>query len=646
MACGGSLSPNNLIAAGGFLQNTGMGQATTLSRAVETLNNTVPSLNYQAALAAAESMGVTNVVQNVGSDILPGVAGVVPSTLQGSLGNGLQSISLLSHTGNIIGNGDLSGMVSNFNQALGFSLTSESFMGGLTELDIPFVDLGNGVMSNMNDWVTSGLGSLGDLPSLGFDLQNLGSLGAVDNLTALGDVGGFADTLINNGLGSSTGLTDALSDAGIPLNELRSPRHADQLRSIMNNLGGSDVTNIVKDQFGMSINVDTLADFTDIQKLLPTSIDSVNFDSLSEFSTSLAKVGDFSGIGSPGELGELMSSMENITDKEKLMEMSRMVDSVAKSEITNLYNGTGEFGAATMNDMIGSAAGFDIDSAMDSASTLVTSLHADGDLDNFVTRMQNVVSLEAGDYDTIGPDGSTIVYVLPDSLGTYSTYTDATAVLVSSAESTLTTIKNTNGNAEALLETGFKTVGQQVIDEQARLSSANINLTQFVANDKTNLMSFAGRLGDLGQDTRAYSTSEFLERTASDNIFGEAVTASLVEGRNRNRISLAGVRNPDLFGGMQRETFTGSSSSATIDRDGRNIRYTLTSGTVSQLREDLEQRIQSNEDQLEIWRAAIRDQDQANIPRTTTEVARVQEQTDLYKEILTQVSTENGGTVV
>jgi hypothetical protein len=85
----------------------------------------------------------------------------------------------------------------------------------------------------------------------------------------------------------------------------------------------------------------------------------------------------------------------------------------------------------------------------------------------------------------------------------------------------------------ANLTAAWADMSQQLIREEYNQYLAHVELDELTANSLPTVMSLAGQLHDTGLDITPRDSADFFEATANiENLGGQAVTASLREGRN------------------------------------------------------------------------------------------------------------------
>ena len=750
------------------------------------------------------------------------------STFAGDLGGLLDSVGGLT---------DLSGLASNFGNAFSIVTNGEGILGAVAEMAGGFDGIANGIFENFGDLATGGLSTLiGDLDvqgiigdfSLGdfdlggvigdltdgldfelvdaiadFDLgtivnnisgqldlgtigeafTQLGDLGNLGDLINLGSPGSLVNQLLDNGLGEITNIIGGLDDFNINLNDVLDFDLQDTINTVLSDIGGGDIMNIVQSTLGINIEgLTSLADLTDLDKLIPTITDGLNltlpdlgelgFDAIgdiaanlglesfdlsgiadavgldfpvtlegvlnqidvdipldlaslaseinlelpsdlsgaldlfnvdiptnlteglaqiglptdlngllqqaniptditgfvreiglsvpgaltdltSKFSSlgnTLAGIGDFSQVGSLGELGALMTKIEGFEDLDLLNAAERLLPLETENLLKDLYGGgSGELGAITLKDLIGSVAGYGFTEAFNAAAQAGQKVFDDGLAGDLLQQFTFLEKLANGDYTQItGGEEPIIEYVIPSSdhpqgiTETFETIDEATQLFATEANRIIDNeiAPQLDPSTKLALGPDFIQAGQDLIEEKNRQAKFAMDLTAYTPNDKNVVISLAQNLPNYGINISEFGPADFFERLADkSSLAGQAAIGSMRQARNELRLGNSGAPTPPKFGGVQQKTYELDRTTIVVKGLGRNVYAEITVGTFDEYAEDLQNAVVKLRNELRLIRHGY------VLPTTSAERARKEDQLIIFEQLLTNINNgSNSGT--
>jgi hypothetical protein len=152
-----------------------------------------------------------------------------------------------------------------------------------------------------------------------------------------------------------------------------------------------------------------------------------------------------------------------------------------------------------------------------------------------------------GDYTTVidpGPPEDisiTIPAPLPGE-GTYTSLDEAfTQGLIPAAQNLISNIATVNSAAATSLNSEFDTMAAQLAYEITNLDLAGVEFAE-ITSTTTALLGIGTNLHEIGQDVGPDGQNTFFTAIAdTSNIYGQAVIASLQEGRNIAVLNTAGI---------------------------------------------------------------------------------------------------------
>jgi hypothetical protein len=303
----GILSPLQLTAGVGLLQNTGIAINSAFSDQVQTYESQAPIANLLATLNLAASANLSNAtilsLQTLGNSVCPALGDSIPSASAGTapfpVGNSLGFLGFLESVGNTqLGSGDVGKFAQAFSAAQGYvGLTNQFIISAANANEY----LGP-TFTNLNDMITGDLTKVTlALPALGQDLEALGSLFAFSNIQNLGEPATLLQQLSQVGrMGNSTlpCVQAALEMAGLTAAEISdlitnnrqslfnpdglSTNQFDRLQQRayrgMTMVTGDCLADVLSILDVTTPNINDMSDLLDPAKILPNSYSSLKFN--------------------------------------------------------------------------------------------------------------------------------------------------------------------------------------------------------------------------------------------------------------------------------------------------------------------------------------------------------------------------------
>jgi hypothetical protein len=225
--------------------------------------------------------------------------------------------------------------------------------------------------------------------------------------------------------------------------------------------------------------------------------------------------------------------------------------SIQTSLLAQLAAGSGPEGTLTLFDFLGAAAGIPYANNFAAVTNTVNQLQSAGALDTLTDSTDGVYQIMLntldGDYTTVIDPGppEDISITIPGSLpgtGTYTSLDDAfTQGLIPAAQNLISNIATVNSAAAASLNSEFDSIAAQLVYEITNLSAAGVEFAELTTSTAS-LLSIITNLHEIGQDISPNGqTTFFIAIADTTNIYGQAVIASLREGRNIEVLNTAGI---------------------------------------------------------------------------------------------------------
>jgi hypothetical protein len=225
--------------------------------------------------------------------------------------------------------------------------------------------------------------------------------------------------------------------------------------------------------------------------------------------------------------------------------------SIQTSFLSQLAIGSGPDGTLNLFDFLGVVTGIPYANNFATVTTTIDQLQAAGALDTLTDSTDGVyqVMLNAldGDYTTeIDPGPPEQIQIdIPSGLpgeGTYTSLDEAfVSGLIPAAQNLISNIATVNSAAATLLNSEFDTMAAQLAYEITNLAAAGV-VFEDLTSAPTALLGIGTNLHEIGQDVGPDGQNTFFTAIAdTSNIYGQAVIASLQEGRNIAVLNTAGI---------------------------------------------------------------------------------------------------------
>jgi hypothetical protein len=563
-----ALTPTNLIAVTGIMSGDGFGINTDMTSAISRLNSN-PMISGFLALIPYTS----------GANAVPGLSDTLASLPPFLVNSSTTGASVLTQAQGILpGAGTLMGnknFLDTFGSASVFGSAAAEYSAALQQFNgKSFGDLGVGV-NNYTGMLTGGTGAImpslqrgilgvaaaakastlgtvspatalaavnpsaaassfvGDgLKSVGSSLKNFGTLFDFKNLGKIASSRSMVAGLQDKGLADRYGINDSISAQGYDPKDLNSVPES-VLTASLAQVQGDDLKKI-QEATGVKLvqSVQNLSQLLQVEKFLPPQalaamgIANAGAAGLGQLGNTLInlgvqadnfKMGDFIG----GIETKSLQYLESLT--------ALIPTDVRTALLPFLGTGSGPFGNPTMGDMIGSAAGITHTDAFNSINTSVAAIQNSsyGQAVQAKTTALNAAIAASG-----SPGTDPAVATAKSELDTAIAALNSQALVNSSLKSAYDVGNQATAGALSKLST-----------EASNLLLAGKTLTTSVVNLGNSVMpflSFGSSLATMGVDTLQVGYNKVLAGTATASLTGDAIQASLMEGRNIARSSKVG----------------------------------------------------------------------------------------------------------
>ena len=611
MGCGGGFSPISLSAAGAIFGGAGImsavpGAANIMAGAGGGMMNTVmgavskvaggvvPGASIVSQITSAASAAVMTDFMSNAVGPLTGLTAAVQSQLgsigssleqglgafSGALGDGFASIGgsgfidgLSAHGANLFGSGPLQ-MAQTFNFTEGFTNISADLAGPISHaLSANFGanisalqkvmptsgDFGNflgAAIPDMQAMVTNGFSTLTDgisnLPSLGLDLQGLGTAFNVQDVANFGNPGQLVNALYNVGGEGITGLSNALTSVGVNANNLMnlsSPQFNGVLNDALSKITDPQMISDAQTLLGSSVKgLESLGDFTNFRKVMNASFDNIPFDDFSDFREVLGGV-ELGAIATSADLGSVINAISPAALK-TISNVTKVADGNALAALSSTYlGGSGILSSITTGDIIGSIGNQKIGSNSALYAKGMDELDEGGYLSNLKSR-----------YDELTTAINSTTYMDTSNTSTATTITDPNGGMIhedlnsfvgdkiAQISNEINILKN-NSTISGLIgnvETAYQQMQKKVFDEQAFATKANLQSDLDIRdNSSNNAYYFVDAAMDRVRDADKTDIMSGMATAAIDNygqVGGEYMRALIAECKNKILLEPHSVR--------------------------------------------------------------------------------------------------------
>jgi hypothetical protein len=507
---------------------------------------------------------VGNVTQGVVGNLLGPLNGVLkdspfPNAIQqfgaaGGLNGMIQTVAQNMVGG---GSGNINNFVNNIGMASAYSSIANNIVGGTAEAVAQ--QFGNGVnglgaaIRNNNDLISFGLTSLTrNINGAANDMLGCGNM-ATTSLLRLQQPSHVASQILDAGLGGETGLTTKLVTAGLPIAGIDNPLHDAPVKAILDSINDSNAVGAVSAHFNIKKPLQHLGQLTDFAHMCPNLAQDSPSQNFSDLGQQLISLGMTRGK-TFSDYATAFSKVDAGLNLQHLSQNSRPItDTAANSLMQTFGYGGGTLGEITTADFIGTAGGYVHNDTLPYILDANTVIAARPEGQELTRRIGVLQSLISGTYYVPGSpadnrSGSPAIsdaIIVPD-LGSFTTLDAAVFSAISYIESQLTVIKNiTDPNIQAIIkaaETAHAASCAQILKENHFIQTYNMDLFEHASNTPVTAYVFAAGLPSAGNDNGYGKIGHYIERVATDNIYGDSIKAALRMGRNAAALEPLGVQ--------------------------------------------------------------------------------------------------------
>ena len=578
-ALGGAIAGKGLANLGGGIASKIGGLASSGGiGALASVKSVTSSIANVPGLASLPGGKLANLTSGIGGGISSFGNGVAGGALSNGIGGAFSSIgggtftaALGSHAGTLMGNSPIQAMQT-FNAAEAFSSASQGIAGSLSGiLGAGGVNFGQAVSSltstlpvdgnfgnflgssigDLQGMVTNGLSSLtsvvGDMPSFAGELGSLGTAFDLGNLTEFGNPGQLIQQISSVGGMEVTGLTSALQEVGlgdVNVSSLSNPIFNAELTDALGFIENPQMLANAQNLLGSSVpNLNSLADFTDMAKVMPASFDSIPFDNFTQFGEHLQGV-ELGSLANANELGGLLQNVSTV-DLPTILNTTQVMDNNALASITDSYlGGSGANGGILTTDVMGTLGGIGLTAQYTGYADAVNTIDTAGGFSTVNGLYSQMVAGINGDYlDVAGdPDASTKI-TDPNGGVEYEELDKFVQAKAGQIESAIQGIADAFPTETSVASSPWSEMQRKVYHEDLHQAKTDLGL-ELRDNNTQNAYHFVTSQQDRAGRRDVVRIIEGMQDHAIDNgdVFGEHWRAFTAECKNRNNADAYNIR--------------------------------------------------------------------------------------------------------
>lgn len=217
------------------------------------------------------------------------------------------------------------------------------------------------------------------------------------------------------------------------------------------------------------------------------------------------------------------------------------INSSVQSFYSAKATGSGPNGTITVSDVAGSMWGYNVLTALASATAAIAAIDSAGGtvaLTDIYTRMQNVSDGTYGD-PTVGP----VTVPAGAGAGVYANGDAALLALIPLANTEVATVATNYSSLSAVANSDFDQISQQLWGESQYQAEGSINFALYEANNQPSVTAFVQSLPNYGTQTAPNGPAYFLNQIADiATLGGQAVIGVMREGQNNQRLAAGALQ--------------------------------------------------------------------------------------------------------
>ena len=524
-------TPIQSVAAAGLLKNKGLGVSANLIAAVNSFNSTDYITSVNSALVVNSAPEVVQALNSLPQFFTGNVGTSLRATVPQNLQSNFDFSNLVNdvlNQGNLVVSTGSAGVIDILTQAKLYCRTTFDVLGTFAKMQTLSFDEFGLTVRNYQDALSGGVSSqyrtvLGvidpqiELPTgetivsgyaaLANQIGNFGTMYDIRNLSRLSDPRTLCQNLLTQGFYF---ISQALVDAGVTVSNLAN-EDVRLVNQALSTIKGADLKNIISvTKFKPYKQIENLLEVLDIQKVLSPAAATAAGGSFSDLSRKLTNIGG--SFSSFADVKLMYSSIQtaNVSALSSLTSSENYQLFVGASD--TLGKGSGIFGNPIVSDIIGSAGGI-------------------GYIDN-INQLTDILSdILATDPGKALKDAILSSITTPNNSTVAQNITSAIAGLYSSSSvNDLVSQGNTK----------FNTLFETLLNERKNVEAARLDLTS-ASDSLYSITSFVSDLHNLHQDQENIKYADMIKSITTDDVFGQAIFAAIVEGNNIAQLNSRGI---------------------------------------------------------------------------------------------------------
>lgn len=399
---------------------------------------------------------------------------------------------------------------------------------------VDYPDFGSGItdMSSMGD---RGLTNVfGSLPGSGKAMSSTGSMFNGIDVKRFGTPSGLVESLQNNKLANATGLNQKLADAGIDLNDIHNPVYADKISSVLTNIKDPAAINASADQFGITDPFAGLPTYTGTDSSLYKTPSFLTGGSATPPTATTIPAGGTGAFGAPTTTGFPTASgystkatgigadiapdvgnaggIQSLKDLGDYTKTARPSDTAGFAGMDSLTSKFKDMGGGKIVDASKAPSFFGSIQKVDTPLTNAANPTLNSLITEHTPFLANLI-------------GSSTVPSAQDFLGPVAGCNELDDL------------------ADGVTDAKVTALNTKLSSTSTFLSAAGItSVTSSATQTLSGTMGFATKLHTYGKDASTGGVGTMLRNMANSSTkYGEAVKASLAEGKNNNLLSANGI---------------------------------------------------------------------------------------------------------
>lgn len=383
-----------------------------------------------------------------------------------------------------------------------------------------YSDFGSGI-TDLGSMADHGLtNSFGSLKGAGAAMASTGSMFNGVDIKNFGTPTGLVQSLNNNKLGNATGVNALLAKNGVPLNDLDNPVYTDQINQVMGSVKNPEAINTAADQFNITNPFGGLPSYSGSDSSLYNTQNVFGGASSIPAGTGATTTGSSStstafGAAAAPEVGTGgIQSLKDLSDYTKLANPADTAGFTGGA--SGLANKFSDMGGGKIVD---ATAASSVLGSIQSVTTPLTNAAAPT-LNALMTQNSSTISglIGSGSGKNGIPNANDFIH----SVSGGAVYDDI----------------NKGVTADNIAALNSKISHSTSLFSTAGITTAAAPATQ----NLTGVMSFATKLPQYGKDLSTGGLGDSLRNMAnSSSQYGEAVKASIAEGKNNSILQANGM---------------------------------------------------------------------------------------------------------